>query len=210
MKILYLDTSSSFLYCGLVEDDKLIFEIKENYEKNLSKYTLFRIQQQFEENKISPDSVEKIILVNGPGSFTGIRIAVTISKVYAWALKIPIITISSLDAMAVSSDFETEYIVPLIDARRGYVYGAIYDKNLDTVLENKYISLDELNKILASCGKNYTFISNDKFDFDTDKYSPNIIKIVNKFKNKKETSPHMVNANYLKLTEAEEKNDKRG
>ena len=45
-------------------------------------------------------------MVNGPGSFTGIRIGITIAKVYAWSLNIPITTISSLEAMAISSENE--------------------------------------------------------------------------------------------------------
>lgn len=207
MRILYLDTSSSFLYCGLVEDSRLIFEISENYGKDLSKYSLYRIKTEFESNKISTKSVDKIILVNGPGSFTGIRIAVTIAKTYAWALNIPIITISSLDAMAISTNTDKEYIVPIIDARRGYVFGAIYDKNNNIILKNQYILLSKLMLELENYTNNYIFVSNDKFEFDSNAYIPNILKIVEEFKNYPQTLPHLVNANYLKLTEAEEKNN---
>lgn len=209
MKILYLDTSSSFLYCGLVDDDKIIFEIKKNYGRDLSKYTLYDIEYQFKINSVSPKSVDKIILVNGPGSFTGVRIAITIAKTYAWTLNIPIIKISSLEAMAISSSSNTDFIVPILDARRGYVYSAIYDKNMNCKLENQHISLDLLRSNLEEYSGNYCFISNDKFDFECENYSPDILKIVKKYKDFPTTLSHLVNANYLKLTEAEEKNNDR-
>jgi len=79
----------------------------------------------FDKNDIAKDEITKIIVVNGPGSFTGIRIGVTIAKVYAWTLKIDITTITSLEAMALSSKSNTTYKVPMIDARRGYVFAGI-------------------------------------------------------------------------------------
>ena len=207
MKILYLDTSSSFLYCGLINNEELVFGIKNKYEKDLSQHTLESINNKFIENKISPESVDKIIVVNGPGSFTGIRIGITIAKVYGWALNIPVITISSLYSMAVS--IETNRIkVPIIDARRGYVYGAVYDSNNKNIIKEQYIKLSSLIKQLSELNMDYDFISNDNFDFDTLKYNPNILKTVGLCKDNKPTVIHDVNPVYLKKTEAEEKNDK--
>ena len=99
MRYLYIDTSSSFLYTAILEDEKVLSEIKEEYEQSLSKMALPRIVSMFEENNLRPDDIDKIIVVNGPGSFTGIRIGLTIAKVYAWSLNIPITTILSLEAM---------------------------------------------------------------------------------------------------------------
>ena len=205
MKYLYIDTSSKFLYTGIVENNKCLAEIKEEYGQNMSKISLPKIATIFEKVDFKPKNIDKIIVVNGPGSFTGIRIGVTIAKVYAWALNIPITTISSLEAMAISSTNHSVH-VPIIDARRGYVYGAIYDENYKTILKPQHIKLTELNEILSKIN-NYEIISNDNFldKFSTNKYVPNIEKIVNFFKNKENINPHAVNPNYLKLTEAEEK-----
>lgn len=205
MKIFYLDTSSSFLYCGLIEDNQVLFEIKKQFDKDLSKYTLSLIQEQFNKNQISPKTVDKIILVNGPGSFTGVRIAITICKTFAWSLNIPITTISSLQAMAVSNSNKCDFIVPLIDARRGFVYSAVYDSNYNIVLKEQYIKLDILLIALEKLGDNYVFVSNDKFEMNTIKYDPDILKIVNTYKDKESVNVHSIDANYLKLTEAEEK-----
>ena len=94
--------------------------------------------------------------------------------------------------------------VPIINARRGYVYGAIYDGDR-TVLMEQYITLEKLKLILIGQKKDYVFISNDKFDdFGCKNYDPDILKIINAFKDRGGTDPHFVNPVYLKLTEAEE------
>lgn len=205
MKILYLDTSSSFLYTAIVENDLLVDQLKINLGKDLSTYTLSMIQDLFKRNEISPNSIEKIIVVNGPGSFTGVRIGLTIAKTYAWSMNIPIITISSLDAMAVSFSDKIDYLVPLIDARRGYAFAGVYDSNYLNIIENQYISIDELCNKVNKLEGSHVFITNDNLNFVHSKYDPDILKIVLKFQNHPSVNPHLVDANYLKLTEAEEK-----
>ena len=80
MKILYIDTSSSYLYTAIVEDNNILGEIKEEFGQSLSEVALPKIASIFTENNIEPNEVNKIIVVNGPGSFTGIRIGITIAK----------------------------------------------------------------------------------------------------------------------------------
>lgn len=204
MRILYVDTSSSYLYTGIVEDDNLIAAIKEEYGQSLSEVALPKIAELFEKSNLSPRDIDKIIVVNGPGSFTGIRIGLTIAKVYAWSLNIPITTILSLEAMAISSNRNISH-VPMIDARRGYVFSAIYDKNNNELLKPQHITIDKLNEELKKIS-DYEIISNDNLEsFDKiESYNPDIVKIVNHFKNRENVNPHNVNPEYLKLTEAEE------
>ncbi|MBR5370009.1 MAG: tRNA (adenosine(37)-N6)-threonylcarbamoyltransferase complex dimerization subunit type 1 TsaB [Bacilli bacterium] len=203
MRILYIDTSSSYLYTSIVENDKIISEIKEEFGQSLSEVALPRIVSMFEDNNLSPKDIDKIIVVNGPGSFTGIRIGITIAKIYAWSLNIPITTIYSLEAMAISSEKDL-YHVPIINARRGYVFGAIYDKDYKEILKPCHILLTDLQEKLDNIG-DYEFISNDEFDdLELNSYTPNFVKIINKFKDKENINPHAVNPEYLKLTEAEE------
>ena len=206
MRYLYIDTSSSYLYTAIVEDNKLISSISEEYGQNLSEVALPKIASMFESNNLNPKDIQKIIVVNGPGSFTGIRIGITIAKIYAWSLNIEITTITSLEAMASSSNKNLIHI-PILNARRGYVYSAIYDKDI-TILKPQHIKFEELMNYVNNID-NYEFISNDKFEnlSSVSTYSPDYIKIVEKYKNKKAVNPHSVNPEYLKLTEAEEKNN---
>lgn len=208
MKILYLDTSSSFLYSGVVINNKLEASIKKEFGKTLSIYTLTEIKKMFSSIKMSLNDIDKIIVVNGPGSFTGIRIAITIAKTIAWSLRKKISTISSLDAMALSTT-GYDYIIPYIDAKRDYGYFGVYDKNNNTILPNKYIPLSFLKNYIKEI-KNYIVVTNDNIDISNKtNYDPDILNIVNHYALKENINAHLVNPNYLKLTEAEENNDKR-
>ncbi len=205
MKTLYIDTSSDYLYSGIVINDKLVSSIKKKYEKDLSKEALPQVIELFNKANIIPKDLDKIIVVNGPGSFTGIRIGITIAKTIAWALNINITPISGLTAMAISCNTNT-YKMPLIDARRGYVYGAIYDKDNNEVIEDSHINLQNLlNK--SKDLDNVTVITNNDIDINLKKenYNPDILKIVNYFEKSDGVNPHLVNPIYLKKTEAEEK-----
>lgn len=204
MKILYIDTSSSYLYTGIVEKSKLLCEIKKEFGQSLSEVALPQIASMFEKTKLGAKDIDKIIVVDGPGSFTGIRIGITIAKVYAWSLNIPITTITSLEAMMTSSD-NNSYLVPVIDARRGYCFGAIYNDKKEQILKPQYIKIELLEQKLKDIA-NYTVITNNDINIAGEKesYTPNILRIVERYQNKECINPHIVNPDYLKLTEAEE------
>lgn len=204
MRILYIDTSSSYLYASIVSSRKVLCEVKKEFGHSLSEEALPSIVELFNEQNLKATDIDKIIVVNGPGSFTGIRIGITIAKVFAWSLNIPITTISALEAMSLSS--KTNMIhVPILDARRGYVFGAIYDQDNNAIFPPKHIKLEELIQVLQD-KENYIFITNDEFENIENKesYDPDFEKIVNTFESKEQINPHAVNPEYLKLTEAEE------
>ena len=205
MKVLYVDTSSDYLYSGIVINDVLVNECQEKLGKDLSKEALPRIIGVFKKANITPKDLDKIIVVTGPGSFTGIRIGVTIAKTIAWSLNIPIVPISGLTAMAISNKQEG-YSMPLIDARRGFVYGALYDNNINSIVEDSHILLEELVKKCYDY-RPITVITNNEIvtNYNVKGYEPDILKIVTYFKNKEGLNPHLINPIYLKKTEAEEK-----
>ena len=203
MRILYIDTSSSYLYAGISEDDKLLCDVKKEFGHSLSEEALPEIVSMFTNNNLTAKDIDKIIVVNGPGSFTGIRIGITIAKVYAWSLNIPVTTISSLEAMMISSNNKVR--VPMIDARRHYVFSAIYDENNNVVLKPQHIKIEDLNKELDKVG-NYVVITKDEIEEypHVEDYNPDILKIIMYYKDKEAINPHAINPDYLKLTEAEE------
>ena len=205
MKVLYVDTSSDYLYSGIVINDVLVSECQEKLGKDLSKEALPRIISVFKKANITPKDLDKIIVVTGPGSFTGIRIGVTIAKTIAWSLNIPIVPISGLTAMAISNK-QDGYSMPLIDARRGFVYGALYDNNINSIVEDSHILLEELVKKCYDY-RPITVITNNEIvtNYNVNGYEPDILKIVTYFKNKEGLNPHMINPIYLKKREAEEK-----
>lgn len=203
MTVLYVDTSSNYLYAGIVQNDKLLVERALNLSHDLSTFAIDEIDKMYKEINLDKNMVDKIIVVSGPGSFTGIRIGMTFAKMYAYCLKKEITTITSLEAMSCSIPDEC-IKVPMIDARRGYVYAAIYDGD-NALLEPEHILLNELLQKLEGLDKKYIFISNNKFNnLNVQEYKPDILKIVKKYEHKASINPHLVVPTYLKLTEAEE------
>ena len=202
MTLFYIDTTSSYLYTAIVKDNNLLIERKKDLGKNLSVETISIVSEMFNEVNVKPTDVDKIIVVNGPGSFTGIRIGVTLAKIMAYSLNIPITTITSLEAMAKSIKTD-KLVVPIINARREACYAAIYDNDKE-IMPGKYLTIESLKMFLLGLNKEYVFISNDKFNFNVEKYNPDILNIVNFYQDKECIKPHLVNPVYLKLTEAEE------
>jgi len=204
MRILYIDTSSSYLYAAISENDSKIVEIKKEFGRSLSEEALPEIVELFQSIHINPADIDKIMVVSGPGSFTGIRIGMTIAKVCAWSMNIPITTITSLEAMNISSDSNTNR-VPVINARRGNVFAAIYDSNNRQIMPSQLIKIVDLQQKLKSL-EDYIFITNDDIEIigNKESYSPKLQRIINYYKDKESINPHAVNPEYLKLTEAEE------
>ena len=199
MKILFLDTSSFFVTVAILEDDKVLYEYKDVITDDMSSRIMPIISEGFNSVAFSIKDIDRIFVVNGPGSFTGVRIGVTIAKTIAWALKIKISTISSLEYLA-TTNCDTKYIIPMIDARRGYVFAGVYDSNLNSILEDQYIKYDDLNDYFNEG----TIVSLNEFD-NSIKPNLDIVKIINKHINDEGINAHSVKPNYLKKTEAEEK-----
>jgi len=202
---LFLDTSYSRLVLSVIDEEKnKILSVHDELLKDKASEEIFGVLTSvIKDAKVIPSKLNKIYVVNGPGSFTGIRIGVTIAKTYAWTLDIPIVPISSLEVLA--SSLDDNYIVSVIDARRESVYAGIYDSELNVIMKDQYISLEKLKEQIN--GNDYKVVSDDNLSFFNEIEKPNIdiLKIINKHKKDKGVNPHQLNPNYLKDTEAETK-----
>ena len=196
---LFVDTALSYIRVALFKDDSLLDFINEKCEKNMSSLFDVRVRDLFERNSLSLNDVQKIYTVTGPGSFTGIRVGMTFSKVLAMALNLKITPISELQVLATTSSNKLK--APMIDARRGYVYAGIYDSDLNNVFEDKHILLEDFLNI----DDDVEYISFDSFEHISI-ITPqiNFEKIISVNKEKKQIDHQVLVPNYLKLTEAEE------
>lgn len=200
MKSLFISTSTKELLVAIVIDNDIKYLYSNEINADMSSTIMPVIDDAFNKTQINVKDIDTIFVTNGPGSFTGIRIGLTIVKVIAWSLNIKVIPISSLELMASGFD---KMVLPIIDARRGYVFSGLYDENLNVILKDQYIEFDKLIADLNKKGiNNYEIVSND-FDYTKPKY--NIAKVIEKHKNDLPCNPHKLNPNYLKKTEAEEK-----
>lgn len=203
MRNLFIDTASSKIIVAVFDENKVISIYSEENGHDLSTRIFSIIDGVFKSSNVVPSELNTIYVVNGPGSFTGIRIGVTIAKTMAWALKKKIIVLSELELMA-TTNTDSDLIVSLIDARRSASFAGVYDQNGDSYLTDRYIKNDDLMKLLPSDRK-ISYISYDQYtEFDIVKPEVDIMKIVRKHLNDSPINPHAVKPEYLKLTEAEE------
>ena len=201
MKTLVIDTCTNRIIVALADNSTIFSFCNEIVENQMSNIIMEKVEKCFQEAGLEPTDVDRILVAVGPGSYTGIRIGVTIAKTFAWALKREIIPISSLEIM-VSGYGDQKLLVPYIDARRNCCFGAIYDNKLNQVLKDQYISMDSLKEKLKD--KEYIFVSDNNL-VESEEPKIDIIKLINKYSNDKGVNPHSLNPVYLKNTEAEEK-----
>ncbi|MFL6557228.1 MAG: tRNA (adenosine(37)-N6)-threonylcarbamoyltransferase complex dimerization subunit type 1 TsaB [Bacillus sp. (in: firmicutes)] len=165
MTILAIDTSNYALGVALLEDNQVLGEYITNLKKNHSVRIMPAIQTLMKDCEKVPADLTKIVVAKGPGSYTGVRIGVTIAKTLAWTLKIPLVGISSLEILAsgVGRYFDG-YVSPLFDARRGQVYTGLYqyqNDELQTIEEDRLVMLVDRAEDLKNSGKAILFVGND-------------------------------------------------
>lgn len=211
MKMLFIDTSLKDVSIATYESSKLLSVISECIPNMHSIYTIPYIDRCLTESKIDKKEVEKIIVINGPGSFTGIRIGLTIAKVYSYILNINVVCVSSLKALALSTS--GEIIISVLNARNDNYYVGIYDKYYNNLDKERFMNKEELISLISKydCVK---LVSNEEINIDgyiVNTVKLDILNIINYYKDDVGVNNFLVKPNYLKKPEAEEKkeNDKR-
>lgn len=169
MNVLVIDTSTQIMGVAVMKGDELVGQIVTNLRKNHSIRLMPAVEQLMEEVGMEVEELDRIVVAKGPGSYTGVRIGLTTAKTLAWALNIPIVGVSSLEALAYQGSFFEGYICPFFDARRGMVYTGIYQWNgeeLTTVKEDKNILFSDVLDSLKEEGKPVLFLSPDIKNFN--------------------------------------------
>ncbi|MBO0962699.1 tRNA (adenosine(37)-N6)-threonylcarbamoyltransferase complex dimerization subunit type 1 TsaB [Neobacillus sp. MM2021_6] len=165
MTILAIDTSNNPLGVALLDDNQVLGEYITNIKKNHSVRVMPAIQRLMEDCEKVPADLTKIVVAKGPGSYTGVRIGVTIAKTLAWTLNIPLVGISSLEILAAGAGrYFNGFVAPIVDARRGQVYTALYryqDGVLTAVEQDQLVMIDEWADKLTDFNEPILFVGND-------------------------------------------------
>ncbi len=126
MKILAIESSSLVASVAIVDSRVTLGEFTVNHKKTHSQTLLPMIDELFKITDIDKSSIEAIAVAEGPGSFTGLRIGGATAKGLALALDVPIIPVSTLEAIAYNM-YKTPFVLaPILDAKRNQVYSAVY------------------------------------------------------------------------------------
>ncbi|WP_379971482.1 tRNA (adenosine(37)-N6)-threonylcarbamoyltransferase complex dimerization subunit type 1 TsaB [Ectobacillus sp. sgz5001026] len=163
MKVLAIDTSNQVMGVGLIDGSNVLGEIITNTKNNHSVRLMPAIEQLLTMCDVKSTELEKIVVAAGPGSYTGIRIGVTVAKTLAWSLQIPLSGISSLAALAINGEHFNGYICPLFDARRQQVFTGLYryENGLRVQEEDRIILLPDWLQIVKKYEQPVLFIGQD-------------------------------------------------
>lgn len=141
MKILSIDTSTMISSCSVMDNGVIIGDYNVNQKLTHSETLVPMVKDLLEKLNMDLSEIDLYVVGKGPGSFTGLRIGMTVAKTFAQIYKKDIMGISTLEALA-SQVITDKLVVPIIDARGGRVYYGIY-KNIFGKL--KEIEKDNLN-----------------------------------------------------------------
>lgn len=191
-KILAIDTATRNIYLSLVIDGVEKHSVYQEGINNHSVTIIPFLDEMLKSEGILLRDIDEIIVGVGPGSYTGVRIGVTVAKMIGYMNDVPVKTVSSLALIASSSD--KSKVISYVDARRGNAFLASFSQK-DGQL--KYIDQDELVNVedyLSKWQKEYDFISEVK---------PDIYKILRSNLLTSVENIHELQPNYLRITEAE-------
>lgn len=197
MKYLFIDTSNSFINIYIINDNNVLVYKKVETLKDMANTIMPLIREAFNEVKFDIKDIDKIFVTIGPGSFTGIRVGITVAKTISYCLNIPVYPISTLEYL---SSINTNYskIISIIDARRNNVFAGFYDSKLNKLEDEKLVGYNSIDITDDTVVVSYDGI------YDSSVLDIDIIKLIDKHKNDKAVNSHMLVPNYLKKTEAEE------
>ena len=139
MITILLDSSNTNLSVGLAKDNLLLDYISYEAWQQQSEFMIPELDKLLKKHHVEKNDIEDVIVANGPGSYTGVRIAITIAKVLATALNAKLYAVSSL---RVQKDCKNPSIC-LINARSGRSYIGIY-KDQETILNDCIMKNDEV------------------------------------------------------------------
>ena len=210
MKVLAFDTSSKALSLAILEDKQVLAETTINIKKNHSITLMPAIDFLMASLDWTPKDLDRIVVAEGPGSYTGLRIAVATAKTLAHTLNIELVGMSSLLSLV---PYQQEgLLVPLMDARRNNVYAGFYE-NAKPVIPEAHLPFEQVIELIKGAsqvtfvGEVGPFVEQIQEHLPRTNFKetlPNAANLAFLAWDKEADSLHDFVPNYLKRVEAEE------
>lgn len=162
MLIFGIDTCCQAATSAIYDGEKLLAQTVINHKKTHSQKIMPQVDQLFALSELSVSDIDAFAAAVGPGSFTGVRIGVATVKGMAQALNKPCIPVSTLEALAFPLSSFQGLVCPILDARRGQVYNAIFE-NGKRICPDRALALSELLSEIK--GKRVIFMGDGIFPY---------------------------------------------
>lgn len=198
MNSLIIDTSTKYLYIALVKDDVVLSEKIFEGSKNHAGNSVYQIDLLLKEFNLKTSDLDNVYCGYGPGSYTGVRISVTIAKMLASFLDVNLYKVSSL--FLAGSGYDNKNVAVMFDARRGNSFCGCYGENF---IEDKLRSNEEFLNLVNSY--------DDLIVVNESNFKVNPLKVIENATKVEDVEAFV--PSYLRITEAEynlrHQNDKK-
>ncbi len=191
MYSLILDSATKILYVALINDGNVLYEKYIEGSNDHAKNIVFRVDEALNTAGIKAKDLDEIICGVGPGSYTGVRMAVTVCKMLSIFMKKSLYTISTLQLISSSNK---GVCLSMIDARRGNAFGCIIDNDKNEYIIDEALYSKEYLEAEAAKYTNVSVSTEARYKVDP------LYVLRNKVLVKE---PHLLVPNYLRETEAE-------
>lgn len=134
--ILHIDTALRKAFVGVSEDGRLLHEVKNDVPMSHAAFVQPAIQEVLRATGLLLNEIDAVGVTGGPGSYTGLRVAMASAKGLCYALQKPLLSVSTLQALAcaaIDSFPGSGAYCPMIDARRNEVFTALYDEKMNVL-----------------------------------------------------------------------------
>ena len=161
MKILAIDSSGLVASVAVTEEEKVLAEFTVNNKKTHSQTLLPMIDTVLQILELKAEDMDAVAVAKGPGSFTGLRIGSATAKGITLVTGRPIVEISSLEAMAYQITATDKLICPMMDARRGQVYTALFEQDREgfrRLMPDCAVSAEEIARQINALGRAVVFL----------------------------------------------------
>jgi tRNA threonylcarbamoyladenosine biosynthesis protein TsaB len=179
MLILAVDTTTPCGSVALLEDSKLRGEVNCESPLTHSERLLPSVDFILKSERLTISDLDAFAVAAGPGSFTGIRIGLSLIKSFAVSLEKPIAPVSALRALALKlSHPHSRLLCPMLDARKGEIYAALFESKKDKLIEivpqgvygpDQFLALLPAHRIISFIGTGAKLYRDKVFDYLKDK-----------------------------------------
>lgn len=157
-----IETANTPLSIAVIKDGKVMAEVVQNIKLTHSVGAMPAIEEVMNKAGITSAEIDAVAVSEGPGSYTGVRIGVTLAKTLAWSLQKPVVGVSSLKVLAANVRVSNVAVCALFDARRQNVYAGVYEGITQrSIIEDHHDHIDGLLTKLDALQRPILFIGTD-------------------------------------------------
>jgi tRNA threonylcarbamoyladenosine biosynthesis protein TsaB len=146
MIVLAIDTCEARGSIALLNDGATLEVVPHTTAEEYSSWLLPAVDSALESAKTTLGQVDVFAVASGPGSFTGVRIGLTTVKAWSEVFGKPIVAVSRVEVVAAQSERQSPYVASFIDAQRGQIFGALYNRTQNglTLIEQEMVATREV------------------------------------------------------------------